>query len=172
MEGVFVRLEGNRLIIRKFNLDMAYDVHINSLDEDNRKFVPDEVFETVEEAKDTIEFLMSRYDSNDGPFVYPVFLKSGENIGYVQLINLEDSYEIGYHIAKKYTCNGYAKEALNLFLEYIMNDKGLSEVLGICIKENIASCKVLEKCGFELFFSGVGSYQGEKKEICKYIYRR
>ena len=159
MEGVFVRLEGNRLIIRKFNLDMAYDVHINSLDEDNRKFVPDEVFETVEEAKDTIEFLMSRYDSNDGPFVYPVFLKSGENIGYVQLINLEDSYEIGYHIAKKYTCNGYAKEALNLFLE-------------ICIKENIASCKVLEKCGFELFFSGVGSYQGEKKDICKYIYRR
>ena len=65
-----------------------------------------------------------------------------------------------------------ANDKINLFLEYIMNDKGLSEVLGICIKENIASCKVLEKCGFELFFSGVGSYQGEKKEICKYIYRR
>ena len=30
---------------------MAYDVHKNSLDEDNRKFVPDEVFETIEEAQ-------------------------------------------------------------------------------------------------------------------------
>ena len=28
-------------------------VHENSLDEDNRKFIPDEVFETVDEARET-----------------------------------------------------------------------------------------------------------------------
>lgn len=165
-------IESERLIIKEFNLDMAYDVHINSLDEDNRRFVPDEVFETVEDACDTIDFLMSRYDGNEGPFVYPVFMKSGENIGYVQLIKLEDSFEVGYHIAKRFTCQGYASEALSSFLSYIMEKMNLDEVLGICLKENIGSCKVMEKCGFKLDYLGLGTYQGEDKDICRYIFRR
>ena len=40
-------------------MDMAMDIHKNSLDEDTRRFVPDEVFETLEDAKETVEFLMS-----------------------------------------------------------------------------------------------------------------
>ena len=51
-----VRIETDRLIITKFTPDMALAVHLNSLDEDNRRFVPDEVFETVEEATDTVSF--------------------------------------------------------------------------------------------------------------------
>lgn len=43
-------LETERLIITEFTPDMAQAVHENSLDEDNRRFVPDEVFETVEDA--------------------------------------------------------------------------------------------------------------------------
>ena len=45
-----MRLETPRLIITKFDSSMAGVVHYNSLDDDNRRFVPDEVFETVEEA--------------------------------------------------------------------------------------------------------------------------
>lgn len=45
-----MRIETNRLIITDFTMDMAQAVHRNSLDEDNRRFVPDEVFETVEES--------------------------------------------------------------------------------------------------------------------------
>jgi ribosomal-protein-alanine N-acetyltransferase len=48
----------DRLLITEFHEEMAECVHLNSLDEDNRKFVPDEVFETVEEAEETIRFLM------------------------------------------------------------------------------------------------------------------
>ena len=80
-----MRLETERLLITEFDLSMAESVHKNSLDEDNRKFVPDEVFETVEEAKETIEFLMSVYETEDGPLVYPVLLKNGTNIGYASL---------------------------------------------------------------------------------------
>ena len=43
-------IETERLTITEFTPDMAQAVHENSLDEDNRRFVPDEVFETVEEA--------------------------------------------------------------------------------------------------------------------------
>lgn len=51
----------DRLLITEFHEEMAECVHLNSLDEDNRKFVPDEVFETVEEAEETIRFLMGCY---------------------------------------------------------------------------------------------------------------
>lgn len=53
-----MRIETTRLIITKFTMVMAEAVYLNSLDEDNCRFVPDEVFETVEEAAGTVEFLM------------------------------------------------------------------------------------------------------------------
>ena len=93
-------IETERLIIREFDLSMAKAVHENSLDEDNRKFVPDEVFETEEDARETIEFLIGQYSKEDGPFVYPILTKKNENIGYVQIAPIENGWEIGYHIAK------------------------------------------------------------------------
>ncbi len=45
-----MKIETERLTITRFTMDMAEAVHRNSLDADNRRFVPDEVFETVEEA--------------------------------------------------------------------------------------------------------------------------
>ena len=38
-----MRIETERLNITEFNKEMAQVVHENSLDDDNRKFVPDEV---------------------------------------------------------------------------------------------------------------------------------
>ena len=38
-----MKIETERLIITEFTMDMAEAVHLNSLDEDNRRFVPDEV---------------------------------------------------------------------------------------------------------------------------------
>jgi RimJ/RimL family protein N-acetyltransferase len=166
-------IETKRLIIKEFTLDMAYDVHINSLDIDNRRFVPDEVFETIDEAKETIEFLIQQYDKKDGPFVYPIFIKeTNTNIGYIQMIKLDSTFEIGYHIAKKYTGNGYAKEAVNAFLPIITKKLGIHEVLGICLKENIASMSVLKSTGFIKIYEGLGLYQGEEREIFKSIWKR
>lgn len=68
-------IETERLVITEMTMDMAMDVHKNSLDEDTRRFVPDEVFETLDDAKETIEFLMSQYGSKDGPLVYAVLTK-------------------------------------------------------------------------------------------------
>ena len=151
-------VETDRLFITEMTADMAMDVHKNSLDEDIRRFVPDEVFETPEEAEETVEFLMSQYGTADGPLVYAVLLKDGEkNIGYVQLVPIgEGKWEIGYHVAKPYTCKGYATEAVTAFLPVMAEKVGISEVYGIRLLENAASGRVLEKCGFETFFVGEG----------------
>ena len=102
-------------------MDMAQVVQENSVDEDNKKFVPDEVWESVEEVEETLKFLIAQYGSFEGPLVYPIIVKeNNDNIGYVQLVPIEDGmWEIGYHIAKRCTGNGFATEALRAFLPVI-----------------------------------------------------
>lgn len=166
-----MRIETERLIITEFTADMAEAVHLNSLDEDNRRFVPDEVFETVEEAADTVSFLMGCYAPGEGPLVYPVLLKDGTYIGYVQAVPLDEKeYEIGYHIGSAYTGRGYATEAVKAFLPVILPKLGLDRITGICLAENIASVKVMERCGFVKEYEGSGPYQGEERHICRYVY--
>ena len=164
-------IKTERLYITEFTLDMVEAVHRNSLDEDNRKFNPNEVFETIEDAQDTVAFLMSVYENGDGPLVYPILLTDGTNIGYVQAVPMDEGkWEVGYHIAKAYAGNGYATEAVKAFLPKIMKKLNIKEILGICVLENIASIKVLEKTGFTKEFEGMGIYQDEERKICKYIY--
>ena len=167
-------IETERLIITEFTLDMAQAVQENSIDEDNKRFVPDEVWETAEEAEETLRFLISQYGSFEGPLVYPIIVKETKaNIGYVQLCPIDDDkWEVGYHIAKQYTGNGYAAEAVMAFLPFIAEKKSLSEIYGICQKENVASVRVMEKCGFEDLYSGMGEYQGKRREIVKKIWRK
>ena len=166
-----MRIETERLIITEFTMDMAEDVHLNSLDEDNRRFVPDEVFETVEKAADTVGFLMDVYENGDGPLVYPVLLKDGTYIGYVQAVPFDDgTWEVGYHIGGNYTKNGYATEAVKAFLPVIMPKLGLFKIAGICLADNKASVKVMERCGFVKEYEGIGPYQGEERRICRYYF--
>ena len=167
-----MNIRTERLEIKEFTLDMVEAVHLNSLDEDNRKFNPNEVFETMEIAQDTVEFLMSVYENGDGPLVYPVLLTDGTNIGYVQAVPMDDDkWEVGYHIAKAYAGKGYATEAVKAFLPVVMKELDITEILGICVAENVASVKVLEKAGFVKDYQGMGIYQDEEREICRYTYK-
>ena len=103
-------------------MDMAEVIQRNSLDDDNRRFVPDEVFETVEEARETVACLIEARHTETGPFVFALILKKdGSNIGYVQTCRTENEWEIGYHIAKAYAGNGYATEAVCAFAPVVIS---------------------------------------------------
>jgi RimJ/RimL family protein N-acetyltransferase len=164
-----MNIKTSRLTIKTFSLDMVQSVYENSQDDDTRRFVPDEVYDSAEEAREAIEFLISRYDSDDGPFVYPIITNDGgQNIGYVQLCQIDDgSWEIGYHIAKESTGQGYATEAVKAFLPVIAEKLNIKQVYGICFAENTASVRVLEKCGFVQVYQGAGNYQGKEAQIIK-----
>lgn len=166
-----MNIRTERLTITRFTMDMAQAVHENSLDEDNRRFVPDEVFETVEDAADTLEFLIGVYENGEGPLVYPVLLQDNTYIGYVQAVPFEDDrWEIGYHIGERYTKKGYATEAVAAFLPVIMRKLNITEMVGVCLADNKASVKVMERTGFVKEFQGIGNYQGADREICRYNY--
>lgn len=168
MESLEIRTE--RLLSVPLEEEMAENVHLNSLDEDTRRFVPDEVFATVDQAREVIRSLRECYRSAAGPFVFAVLLHSGENIGYVQAVPAEQGWEVGYHIAAAHTGRGYATEAVQAFLPAILPRLKSQEIWGICRSDNPASRRVLEKCGFELVFSGTGLYQGKVQHVCRYVF--
>jgi len=169
-----IKIKTERLLITQFDESMIESVHLNSLDEDTRKFVPDEVFETIKKAGDTIRFLMECYDGDEGPFVYPILkLADNENIGYVQAIWMDDeNLEIGYKIANKHIGNGYATEALKAFILVIFDELDVSEIWGITRVDNVASCRVLEKLNFKMQDKDTRNYHGSQHEVCKYLYRK
>lgn len=165
-----VLIENENLKIVKMNKSMYFDIYRNSIDEDNRKYVPDEVFDSLEEASEVVNQIINAYDSEDGPFVYSVIRKKDNaNLGYVQLVKLQEEWEIGYHIAKIYSNNGYATQAVKLFLEYVERNTNIKQIFGIALASNKASRKVLEKCGFILIYEGDGLYQGFKRKIIKTV---
>ncbi len=83
----------------------------------------------------------------------------------------EGKWEIGYHVAKAYTCMGYATEAVKAFLPLMAKRVGIEEVYGIRLLENVSSGRVLEKCGFETFFEGEGEYHNGVYEISKSVWK-
>ena len=156
-----------RLTIADFTPEMAEAVHLGSLDEDTARFLPDEVFPTTQDALETLEFLISCYGGNDGPFVHPFLLPDGTYAGYVQLVPMEESWEVGYHTIATCTGRGYATEALSAFLPVVSRLYGVTSVEGVCDAENVASIRVLEKCGFHHVFAGVAPYQGNLRPVVR-----
>jgi RimJ/RimL family protein N-acetyltransferase len=169
MDKLFIKAD--KFIITEFNESMAESIRRNSLDEDTRRFVPDEVFETIEEAQVILQQILGWYEKDKSPLIYAIVLNNGVNIGYVQAVPVDEAeWEIGYHVAKEHTGNGYATNAVKAFLPVIMKRLSLERITGLCHLENIASSKVLEKCGFVLEYSGVANYQGELQHIRRYNY--
>ncbi|MFH5835865.1 GNAT family N-acetyltransferase [Proteiniclasticum sp. C24MP] len=165
-----MEIRTERLLITEFDESMIESVHLHSQDEETRRFVPDEVFETIEDAREVVEFLISAYESTSGPFVYPILLHDGKNIGYVQAVPIKDGYEVGYHMAEAHRGKGYTTEALQAFLPVIMDQLSIERIYGICHGENVPSQRVLEKTGFLLEYKGMSPYQGKTQEIVKYKY--
>ena len=166
-----MNIQSERLQITHLQPGMAKRLHELSLDENNRRFVPDEVFETEKAAAEVIAELTECIEQQEGPQVYAVLLKDGTLIGHVQAVPLKEGWEIGYHIGQPYTGCGYATEAVQSFLPEIMNSLHITEMLGVCLSANTASARVMEKCGFVKTFEGMDDYQGTPSPVSKYIYK-
>ena len=94
-----------------------------------------------------------------------------ELVGYVQASPIPEGWEIGYHIGGAFTGRGYATEAVGAFLPVVLPELGIDRIYGVCLAENRASLRVLEKCGFETISEGLGVYQGKERPIRSCIYR-
>ena len=166
-------METERLIITRFDLSFVGSAQRLSVEQSNRAFLPDEVFETVEDAQRAIEALIAAYDGVEGPFVYPVVRRTdGAHMGHVEAAQIGPGrWEVGYHIGEAYQGHGYATEAVRAFMPFILEKLGVDRLYGVCRADNAASCRVLERSGYLLAEEAIGPYLGQETLVRRYIYQ-
>ena len=104
-------------------------------------------FESHEQAFKMFESILHLSRSVDR-FVYGIYLDK-VLIGLINEVDVGDDYvELGYVIHPSYKDNGYATEAVMSAIN-ILFDMGIQSVKAGAFENNIASMRVMEKCGMQ-----------------------
>lgn len=103
---------------------------------------------TIDETKKLLAMYL-----NDENHAYAIIHKDeDEFIGYISLTLIDaqkGSYTLSVMSYEKYWNGGYSSEALKMLIE-TAKTLPVKEIVSYVCKENIGSCKVMEKCGFTL----------------------
>jgi len=144
-----VIIETDRLLFRRFTEDDAPLLYELNLDPEVTLYTHDPMTR-LEQAKQVLEqVILPQYILyNHGRWA--VHLKPGpEFIGWCGLkyIPERDEIDLGYRFMKKYWGKGYATEAAAASIQYGFNRLNLQKIIGRTLPGNVASIRVLEKCG-------------------------
>ena len=94
----------------------------------------------------------------------------GETIGAAGLQHLESGpeIEVGYRFLKTHWGNGYATECALASLDWGFDDLGLERIVAVALETNLASRRVLEKCGMaEIGLTHVYGLEHVKYELAR-----
>lgn len=145
-QRIICMLTTERLIIRPF-LESDYgDLHEYLSLKEIYRFEPGQPV-TIEETKKLCR------ERSEGTDFWAVTLRDEKKklIGHVSFIQVEPklfmTWEIGFIFNPAFQNNGYATEASRALIIYAFKELDIHRIVGFCSTENIASQRVLEKCG-------------------------
>ena len=138
-----MRLESERLLLRRFQPDDWPDLHEYLSQEETVKYEPYGVFSEESSQEEATQ----RAQNND---FWAVSLKSnGKLIGNLYAAKRDfDTWELGYVFNAKYHGAGYATEAARALVDMLFRSQGAHRVAAMCNPENERSWKLLERLGF------------------------
>ena len=159
-----------RLYLREFSPDDAIHFYNMNLDEDVIKYTGDTAFSSEAEAKT----FLTNYDQyklhNMGRWAV-CDKNTNEFLGWCGLKHHPEStidsafVEVGYRFYKTHWSKGYATESTKAAIYYGFNTLNLKTIYAHAHIENIASLKVLEKCGLQ--FIHQDNYDGMPAKLYK-----
>lgn len=155
-------IETDRLILRQFTLDDYKEVYDFGSNWEVLKYTGDPKLESQEAAKELIKSVWYEDYKNYGYGRWATIYKPYNNlIGFAGLKYLPefDEADIGFRFLPEYWGKGIATEASIEIIKYGFEKLNLERIIGIAMPENIGSCKVLTKIGFE--FYKVDEYDGD-----------
>ena len=99
--------------------------------------------------------------------IWMIELKNGTHIGEMCFKGLDSNgvVEIGYGIMEQYQEHGYATEAVKAISHWAFQEPKVLAIEAEIDEKNIASKKVLEKCGF--VFSGKRGNEGPRYKLTR-----
>jgi len=161
------------LTLRGFTLADVPRLFAMSQQASLRAWIPDQVYADEPEAGEVLRHLIDQYGRPDAPVKAPLVLgvclrSTGELIGHVGLSPAGGGVEIGYAIDDAHQGRGLATDAVRAMAEWGIRTFALPGVDGIVASDNVASCKVLEKAGFELRGEAMRSLHGVTRLVRTY----
>jgi ribosomal-protein-alanine N-acetyltransferase len=146
-------LETRSLLLRPFAPSDVEPMLAMSQEDCARKWLPSQVYRDEAHAASAIDWLIRQFDLQMTPktnaFVFGVADKAtGQLIGHVGLSPLLDGVEVGFGIATSEQGKGYGAEAVSRACAWGFERLSLSAILGVTDEENVASQRVLRRCGF------------------------
>ena len=144
--------ETERLKVRKFVMEDAQTLYENHLEENVKRWLPNESYADIEETQSAINFYIGCVNNRRLPYVLAVELKETcELIGDTGVNEVEGKHgevEIGYCVCSKYSGRGLATELLKAMTEFVVSSFGTDILYGRVMRGNQASVRVLEKNGY------------------------
>lgn len=158
--------ETDRLYLREFTTKDGFHFYRMNLDEEVIKYTGDNPFKSITEAENFLSnykqyqlYNMGRWaviDKLTNTFLGWCGLKYHPNKSMV---------EVGYRFYKKNWNNGYATESTKAAIQYGFNTLKLKTIFAHAHINNIASHKVIAKCGLQ--FVNENNYDGMPAKLYK-----
>ncbi len=105
---------------------------------------------TEQDGKEFISAMLSADENETFAFAIMVDDKVVGSIGIFRQGNIHSqTAELGYYIAEEYWGKGIMTEAVKQICEYVFGDSDIIRIYAEPFAYNIASCRVLEKVGFQ-----------------------
>ena len=105
---------------------------------------------TEQDAEKFIQAMLSSDKNNTFAFAITLNEKVIGSIGVFRQDNIHfRTAEMGYYIAEPYWGNGYMTNAIKQVCQYVFENTDIIRIYAEPFSHNIASCKVLEKAGFQ-----------------------
>ena len=146
-----IMISTDRLVLRPIVRGDAQDIYEIFSDRQVMKFYDFMPFESIERAKQQVEFFTTGFEQKT-MLRWGIELKeSGKLIGTCGFFNFnEDALkaELGYELNSSYQGKGIMTEAIGAILEFIFKGTGINRIEAYVEPENIPSQKLLEKLGF------------------------
>lgn len=142
-------LISNRLYLRKFSQDDSKEIFEGFRNQKEFLYYTNKNKITLEEQKNSLKDIDEKYKDNNY-YNWLITLKDTKQIvGAINFnVNLRnDSVMFNYAIDNRFTGKGYMTEALEVVKNFAFGKMKVHRFEGGCVVTNIASKRVMEKCG-------------------------
>jgi ribosomal-protein-alanine N-acetyltransferase len=140
-------------ILREQSQDDLNDFFNYYTDPQVNKHIVADIPRNIEECKYELKYWIDIFKNNDG--IYFAIARKDNNqligtIGLSGINRMHNRIELSYDLAKEYWNLGITTAAIKAVVKYGFESMRVNRIEAYSLKQNEASRKVLQKCGFEL----------------------
>ncbi|MBE6787403.1 MAG: GNAT family N-acetyltransferase [Ruminococcaceae bacterium] len=162
-------IKTDRLILRPLTDNDAQEMFKNwTWDSRVAKYCRWHPHKSIEETKELLKMYKSQAE-NGFDYRWGITLKKDNSlIGVIDVIELSEdkkTAEVGYVLTYDYWNNGYLTEALKAVIKILFSD-GIEKVIADHHIDNIASGRVMEKCGMKFTHYSKAKAKFGSDELC------